>query len=123
MRKEYIDFACALHGYLIRAKEIHWNTNSDAEHLKADEFESELHDCEDEFMECCMGMDGHHFPIGKLLPMLPNATEFMPMLKELEGDIIKMMSKCTKPQDGGLEDILKDMLKCVNKYKYRITQK
>lgn len=123
MKKEYIDFACALHGYLIRVKEIHWNTNSDAEHLKADEFEGELHDCEDAFMECAMGMEGQHFPMGKLLPMLPNATEFMPMLKELEKDILEMMAKCNTPKDGGLDDVLKDMLKCVNKYKYRITQK
>ena len=32
MKKEYVDFICLLHGYMIRVKEIHWNTNSDAEH-------------------------------------------------------------------------------------------
>lgn len=123
MEKKYIDFACALHGYLIRAKEIHWNTNSNAIHLLCDDFHSDLLDCEDKFMECCMGMDGAHFEIGKLLPMLPNAKDFMGMLKEMEKDVIDMKQKCNKPADGGLTTILDDMLQCVNKYKYRSTQK
>lgn len=123
MKKEYIDFACALHGYLIRIKEIHWNTNNNSEHLLADELEGELHDCEDAFMECAMGMEGQHFPMGKLLPMLPNATETIPMLKELEKDILDMKGKHNTDKDGGLTNVLDDMLQCVNKYKYRATQK
>lgn len=123
MKSEYIDFVCSLHGYLIRAKEIHWNTNSNAEHLLCDEFHSELLSCEDAFMECCMGMSGEHFQIGKLLPMVPNANSFIPMLKELEKEVVDMKKKCSAPEDGGLATILDDMLQCVNKYKYRATQK
>ncbi len=123
MKKEYVDFVCAIHGYLIRAKEIHWNTSSNAEHLLSDDFHGDLLDCEDKFMECCMGMEGKHFQLGKLLPMVPNAESFIPMLKELEKDIIDMKKKCTAPEAGGLMTILDDMLECVNKYKYRATQR
>ena len=105
MKKEYVDFVCALHGYLIRLKEIHWNTNENSTHLLCDEIDDDIHECEDRFMECCMGMEGKHFEIGKLLPMLPNSKELIPMLKELEKDILDMKKKCC------------------NKYKYRATQK
>ena len=123
MKKEYNDFVCALHGYTIRVKEIHWNTDSNSEHLLCDEIEGWIHDSEDEFMECCMGMEGKHFTIGDLLPMLPNAKELIPMLKELETDIMDMKKKCGEPSDDGLNNILDDMLQNVNKYKYRATQK
>lgn len=123
MKKEYIDFVCSLHGYLIRVKEIHWNTNSNAEHLLCDEVEDSIHDCEDRFMECCMGMSGEHFPIGKLLPMLPNAKDMIGMLKELEKDILDLKKKLSGAENDGLFNILDDMQECCNKYKYRATQK
>lgn len=123
MKQEYIDFVCSLHGYLIRVKEIHWNTNSNAEHLLCDEVEDSIHDCEDRFMECCMGMSGEHFPLGKLLPMLPNAKDMIGMLKELEKDVLDLKKKLTGPENGGLFNILDDMQEFCNKYKYRATQK
>lgn len=123
MKQEYIDFVCSLHGYLIRVKEIHWNTNSNAEHLLCDEVEDDIHDCEDRFMECCMGMSGEHFPLGKLLPMLPNAKDMIGMLKELEKDVLGLKKKLTGPENGGLFNILDDMQEFCNKYKYRATQK
>ena len=123
MKKEYVDFVCALHGYLIRLKEIHWNTNENSTHLLCDEIDDDIHECEDRFMECCMGMEGKHFEIGKLLPMLPNSKELIPMLKELEKDILDMKKKLNGPENGGLFNILDDMQECFNKYKYRATQK
>ena len=123
MKKEYVDFVCALHGYLIRLKEIHWNTNENSTHLLCDEIDDDIHECEDRFMECCMGMEGKHFEIGKLLPMLPNSKELIPMLKELEKDILDMKKKLNGPENGGLFNILDDMHECCNKYKYRATQK
>ena len=123
MKKEYVDFVCALHGYLIRLKEIHWNTNENSTHLLCDEIDDDIHECEDRFMECCMGMEGKHFEIGKLLPMLPNSKELIPMLKELEKDILDMKKKLNCPENGGLFNILDDMQECCNKYKYRATQK
>lgn len=123
MKKEYIDFVCAIHGYLIRLKEIHWNTDNNSEHVLCDEIENDLHDCEDRFMECCMGMEDEHFPIGKLLPMLPNSNDLKEMLKELEKDILDLKKKLTGPENGGLFNILDDMQECCNKYKYRATQK
>ena len=123
MKKEYVDFVCALHGYLIRLKEIHWNTNENSTHLLCDEIDDDICECEDRFMECCMGMEGKHFEIGKLLPMLPNSKELIPMLKELEKDILDMKKKLNGPENGGLFNILDDMQECCNKYKYRATQK
>ena len=123
MKKEYVDFVCALHGYLIRLKEIHWNTNENSTHLLCDEIDDDIHECEDRFMECCMGMEGKHFEIGKLLPMLPNSKELIPMLKELEKDILDMKKKLNGPENGGLFNILDDMQECCYKYKYRATQK
>ena len=123
MKKEYIDFVCALHGYLIRIKEIQWNTNENSTHTLCDEIQDCIAGCEDRFMECCMGMEGNHFPIGKLLPMLPNSTNLLSMLKELEKDILAMKKKATDEKSGGLMNILDEMLENCNKYKYRSTQK
>lgn len=123
MKKEYVDFVCALHGYLIRLKEIHWNTNENSTHLLCDEIEDDIHGCEDRFMECCMGMEGKHFEIGKLLPMLPNAKDLLGMLKEFEKDILDMSDKCASKDKAGLANILDEMLENCNKFKYRATQK
>lgn len=122
MKNAYIDFVCALHGYLIRIKEIHWNTSNNAEHLLCDEIQDNLMSCEDRFMECCMGITGNHFEIGKLLPMLPNSKKLIPMLNELEKDILDMKKKCNTDTCCGLCNILDDMLECCNKFKYRATQ-
>ena len=123
MKKEYIDFICALHGYTIRVKEIHWNTTNNSEHLLCDEINDCIFDCEDAFTECCMGIEGKHFQIGKLLPILPNAESLLPMLKELEEDVLKMKKKCNDTTESGLTNILDEMMQNVNKYKYRATQK
>lgn len=123
MKKEYVDFVCNLHGYLIRIKEIHWNTNTNAEHLLCDEIQDNIMECEDRFMECCMGISGEHFQLGKLLPMLPNAKELLPMLKELEKDILNMKKNASSDEESGLMNILDEMLECCNKFKYRATQK
>ena len=123
MRKDFVDFICELHGYLIRTKEIHWNTNSNAEHVLCDDFHKDLLVLEDEFAECCMGIEGNHFKIGDLLPMVPNAESFTQMLKAFEMDVLKMKKKVTADNFGGIMSILDDMLACVNKYRYRSTQK
>ena len=70
-----------------------------------------------------MGMEGNHFPVGKLLPMLPNSTNLLSMLKELEKDIMDMKKKANDEKSGGLMNILDEMLENCNKYKYRSTQK
>lgn len=123
MKKEYVDFICALHGYLIRIKEIHWHTDSDAEHTLCDEILGCVSDCEDKFTECAMGMEGVHFTIGDLMPMLPNAEDLKGMLKELESDIIDMLKKLTKVEDEGLKHVLGELLEHCKKYQYRATQK
>ena len=123
MKKDYIDFICYLHGYLIRIKEIHWNTSNNSEHLLCDEIHGDLMDCEDKFAECCMGIEGKHFQIGKLLPMIPNSENLLSVLKDLEKDILSMKKKCNDTTESGLTNILDEMMQCVNKYKYRATQK
>jgi len=123
MKKEYVDFVCALHGYMIRVKEIHWNTTNNSEHKLCDEIEDSLHECEDRFAECAMGMEGKHFDVGDLLPVLPNAENLIDMLKELEDDVLNLKKKITGPEYGGLFNILDDIQECCNKYKYRATQK
>lgn len=123
MKKMHIDFICNLHGYLIRVKEIHWNTSNDAEHRLCDSIESDIHSCEDRYAEVAMGEDGEHFKIGDLKPMLPNAHQLIPMLKELEGEAREMKKKLSEDKDAGLINILDDLIECVNKYKYRATQK
>lgn len=122
MKKEFINFICILHGYLIRVKEIHWNTNSNAEHKICDEIHDCISGCEDRFTECAMGMADEHFKIGDLMPMLPNAENLKDMLKELEGDIIDVLKKLDKPEDEGLKNVLGELLEMCNKYKYRRTQ-
>lgn len=123
MKKEYVDFICSLHGYLIRVKELHWNTDSNSEHLLCDEVENCISDCEDRFTECAMGMEGVHFRIGDLKPMLPHATSLIPMLKELEKEVIALEDKLTSKKDVGLVNILDELVENINKFKYRATQK
>jgi hypothetical protein len=121
MKKEYVEFICTLHGYLIRLKEIHWNTDNNAEHLLCDEISDNLSDCQDRFTECAMGMEGTHFKIGDLVPYLPNSEKLLEMLKELEGEIFDFR-KTLKESQSGLINILDDMLESCGKYKYRATQ-
>lgn len=122
MKKEYIEFICTLHGYLIRLKEIHWNTDSNAHHLLCDDISDDLAECEDRFTECAMGLSGSHFKVGDLVPYLPNSEELIPMLKELEQEIIDFR-KTLKETEWGLTNVLDDMLESCGKYKYRATQK
>lgn len=122
MKKLYVDFICSLHGYLIRLKEIHWNTNNNSEHLLCDEISDALSDCEDRFTECAMGLSDSHFKIGDLVPYLPNSEKLIPMLKELESEIIDFR-KTLKENQHGLTNIIDDMLESCGKYKYRATQK
>ena len=122
MKKEYVEFICTLHGYLIRLKEIHWNTDNNAEHLLCDEISDDLSSCEDRFTECAMGLSDKHFKIGDLMPYLPNAEKLMPMLKELEADIMDFR-KTLQDAETGLINIIDDMLESCGKYKYRATQR
>lgn len=123
MKKEYVEFINLLHGYLIRVKEIHWNTDNNAEHLLCDEIQDCIAGCEDRFAECAMGMEDAHFKIGDLKPLLPNSKDMKAMLNELEGDILDMKKKCNADNEGGLMNILDEALENCNKYKYRSTQK
>lgn len=123
MKKDYMDYICGLHGYMIRVKEIHWNTENNAQHLLCDEIEDEIHDLEDRFAECAMGIEGKKVKIGQLMPMLPNAENLMPMLRELEEETISIKKKMDESKEGGLINILDDILEMCNKYKYRSTQK
>jgi hypothetical protein len=70
-----------------------------------------------------MGMAGEHFKIGDLKPMLPHSTSLIPMLKELETEILELKDSLTSSKDDGLMNILDEMLENCGKYKYRATQK
>lgn len=122
MKKEYVEFICGIHGYLIRLKEIHWNTENNAEHLLCDEISDALSECQDRFTECAMGLSGKHFKIGDLVPYLPNSEQLLPMLKELETEIVAFR-KTLKETEWGLTNVIDDMLESCGKYKYRATQK
>lgn len=122
MKKEHVEFICNIHGYLIRLKEIHWNTNNNAEHLLCDEILDNLSDCQDRFTECAMGLSGTHFKIGDLVPYLPNSEKLLDMLKELEGEIVSFKKTLNEENECGLINVLDDMLESCGKYKYRSTQ-
>lgn len=123
MRKDLMDYICSLHGYLIRLKEIHWNTDSDAEHHLCDEIADALGDCEDEFTECAMGLYGEKVKVGDLRPLLPRAESLKPMLEELLDETVKMKEDLSKGKEAGLGAVLDDIIKLANKYSYRSTQK
>lgn len=122
MKKNIVDFICSLHGYQIRVKEIHWNTTINAEHLLCDEIIDCISDCEDRFTECAMGIEGVHFKIGDLKPLLPHSTALIPMLKEMEKEILEMEDSLTSKSDNGLINVLDELLENCNKFKYRATQ-
>lgn len=121
MKKEHIEFICTIHGYLIRLKEIHWNTTNNSEHLLCDEIMDALEECEDRFTESAMGLYDKHFKVGDLVPYLPNSTSLRPMLKELEGEIVEFR-KTLKESECGLINVLDDMMESCGKYRYRATQ-
>ena len=123
MDKKYVDFICSMHGYMIRVKEIHWNTDNNAEHLLCDEIESSIHDCEDRLAECMMGTTGKKIKVGDLKPMLPNNTDLKKMLQEFEGETIDFKKSMDEYKEAGLVNICDDILECINKFKYRTTQR
>lgn len=123
MKKNYIEFACIMHGYLIRTKEIHWATESNATHKICDEILDELEECEDRFMESAMGLEDAKFPVGKLLPLLPNSTTLNGMLKELEKDALDIRKQLKSEKEEGLVNVVGDLIEIVGKFKYRATQK
>ena len=120
---DFLDYICSLHGYLIRAKEIHWSTDSNAEHLLCDSILDDIAKFEDEFTESLMGYKDEKFKVGDLNPLLPRAEELKPMLKELIDDTIQVKAKLEKPAEGGLVSILDDVIAMAQKYIYRSTQK
>lgn len=121
--KEIIEFICSLHGYLIRLKEIHWSTDSNAEHLLCDEISGTLAGLEDEFAETAMGLYGKKIGINDLKPLLPNSESLDKMLDELIGETVQMKNGPTKATFDGLNSILDDIIAAAQKYKYRSTQK
>lgn len=123
MDKKYVDFICSMHGYMIRVKEIHWNTDNNAEHLLCDEIESSIHDCEDRLAECMMGITSKKFKVGDLKPMLPNNTDLKKMLQEFESETIDFKKSMDEYKEAGLVNICDDILECINKFKYRTTQR
>jgi hypothetical protein len=123
MDKKYMDFICSLHGYCIRVKEIHWSTDNNAEHLLCDEIEEAIHDLEDRFAECAMGMTGKKVKVGDLKPMLPHATKLKEMLKELADETMDMKDNLDGYQYSGLENICDDIMEMCGKYMYRTTQR
>ena len=123
MRKDLLDYICSLHGYLIRLKEIHWSTSSNAEHLLCDEVMDMVGECEDELAESAMGLYGVKIKVGELKPHLPNAEELKAMLRELVGETIEMKRKLSKDSEAGLCNVLDDVICQANKFMYRSTQK
>lgn len=123
MDKKYIDFICSLHGYMIRVKEIHWNTDNNAEHLLCDEVEEAIHDLEDRFAECAMGITDKKIKVGDLKPMLPHATKLKDMLRELADETMDMKDNFDGYQYSGLENICDDIMEMCGKYMYRTTQR
>lgn len=118
-----MDYICSLHGYLIRLKEIHWNTSSNAEHLLCDEIMDMVSTCEDEFTESAMGLYDEKVKIGDLKPLLPRAESLKPMLEELIGETIDMKKDLNKDKEAGLANVLDEIICQANKYIYRTTQK
>lgn len=118
-----MEYICSLHGYLIRLKELHWNTDSNSEHLLCDEISGCISGCEDEFTETAMGLYGEKVRVGELKPLLPNAEQLKPMLKELMGETIAMKKRLDKDAEAGLCNILDDIIAASQKYMYRSTQK
>ena len=70
-----------------------------------------------------MGLEGEHFKIGDLKPMLPRNESLIPMLKELEGEVLDIESDLSEKKYNGLINVLDELLENINKFKYRASQK
>ena len=123
MKKEYVEFLNLLHGYLIRVKEIHWNTDTNSIHKICDEIQDCLMGLEDRFAECSMGIDDEEFKIGDLKPLLPNAEDLRGMLNELENDVLDMQDKLESGKESGLLAICDELIEMCCKYRYLAKQK
>lgn len=122
MKKEIINYICALHGYLVRLKEIHWSTSKNSIHLLCDEIMWSVSDAEDRFAESAMGYFGKKIQVGQLKPDYPVAKDLSALLVELEADTLKIRKSLRNEKESGLVNVLDDVLTFAGKYKYRMTQ-
>lgn len=122
MKELYVYFVCLLYGYLIRTKEIHWSTDSNSTHKLCDEIYDGLDDFMDRFAEASQGVTGTHFKSESIKPVLPNSTELIPMLKELNEDVLSASERLSGKEERGLVNIIDDIVEFSNKYAYRATQ-
>lgn len=120
---DFLDYICSLHGYLIRTKEIHWSTDSNAEHLLCDDVLKDIEKLEDEFTESAMGYRQEKVKVGDLKPLLPRAEALKPMLEELIDDTLATRKSLNAEKESGLVSILDDIIAMAQKYIYRSTQK
>lgn len=100
-------------------KMLHWSTKCKAEHLLTDEIDGDILSYEDRIAEYVMGKLNIRFGFGDLKSLLPESHDLMHILLDLENDVLSF--KKDNEEDGGLMNIIDDMLDSINKWKYLST--
>jgi hypothetical protein len=121
-REQVLEFIKKLEGYRVRLREIHWNTTNKSEHELTDSLMSSLTSFEDEIAEAAMGVFGFRISVGDVVPILPEEVEVDPIIASLRNLTISLKQVLTKStiesEFHGINAILDDIMKCLDKGRY-----
>ena len=119
-----LNFLSNCEGYHQLLKGLHWQTENKAEHLLTDDIDEKVLEFEDRVAENIMGFLGERFKVRELKTLLPEATNVIALLKEMENDAFAFLTVIGDDKRlGGLHNILDDFLESINKWKYLATLK
>lgn len=129
-----IEFVKYLEGVVIRLKELHWNTENNAEHYLISDLIETTTMFEDNFVESCMGITGERIKTGDITPKIPDDIVLKDVIEELTDTVLTMRAsidcdccdkECNinKNEYFGIVSILDDYIQFLNKKQYQETLK
>ena len=120
MKNDYIlSLEGKLHGYHTRLKELHFSAKSYDLHKIIDDFDSELLEFDDEFMEDAQSLFGV-IEVGEINPVLPEENEIEALLQAIRGTLADAKTKLKGNLYTGIINIIDDFWHTVNKTIYLV---
>lgn len=120
MKNDYIlSLEGKLHGYHTRLKELHFSAKSYDLHKIIDDFDSELLEFDDEFMEDAQSLFGV-IEVGEINPVLPEENEIEALLQAIRGTLADAKTKLKGNLYTGIISIIDNFWHTVNKTIYLV---
>ena len=124
LRDAALEYIKDLEGFRIRLREIHWQTESDAEHRLTDKLIETFESHEDEVAEIVMGLLGVRIKVGEVVPNLPKEQDLTSMLQQALNSVVHLKSKIIQaPGYSGLDSLLDDFSNTISKGNFLRTLK